>query len=137
MLPAGSWALRVRARNQRGELSAEGAYSLRILKAWYDTLWFAGIQVVFVFALLLLPGFFGGAKGGKLQDGLTTFAIMVPFTYLSSAIGPLIGMYSKGIVFFKVLMSSSISFLLNPAKKRVTKRVEQLHAYLAARKSKG
>jgi hypothetical protein len=136
MLPAGDWMLRVRARNQRGEISGEGAFSLRILKAWYDTLWFAAVQVVFVLGLLILPGFFGGTKGGKLQDGLTTFAILVPFTYLSSAIGPWIGQYSKGIVFFKVLMSSSISFLLNPLKKRVTKRVEQFHGYLAWRKSK-
>jgi hypothetical protein len=125
-LRPGKWVFRVRARKPNGETSEVGTYELRILKAWYDTWWFTIIQVSVVVGLLLLPGHARQMKG--LQDGLTTFSVIVPFSYVSAMLSGTLGHYSGGVVFFKVLMSSMISFLLDPIKKRLKKGVEKRNA---------
>jgi predicted PurR-regulated permease PerM len=68
-----------------------------------------------------------------LQDGLTTFSVIVPFSYVSAALSGTFGHYSGGVVFFKVLMSSLLSFLLDPIKKRLKKRVEMRNASRVAK----
>jgi hypothetical protein len=121
-LRPGTWNFRVQARKPNGELSAEATYQLIILKAWYDTLWFTLVQVSVVLALLVLPRYARAIKG--LQGGLINFSVIVPFSYISAAMSSTIGHYSAGVVFFKVLMSSTLSFILDPAKKTLKKQVE-------------
>lgn len=124
-LQAGTWTFQVRARNPHGEISGVGAYSVRILPAWHETAWFVGVQILFVLALLVVPGFIG--VGNRFQDVLTTFAILVTFSYVHTTLSPTIGQHSNGVVFFRVIMSASISFLLGPLKKAITKVLGKLH----------
>lgn len=131
-LRPGRWVFKVRSRRSDGEISAEGAYEFRVLQAWYETWWFALIQVAFVLGMLLLSAH---ARVNKnLQDPLTTFSVIVPFSYVSAALSSTIGHYSSGVVFFKVLMSSLLSFTLDPMKKRLKKTVQSQSAEKAGKK---
>ncbi len=131
-LRRGTWVFRVRARNANGEVSSEGTYELEVRPAWHDTWWFAAIQLIFVATLLILPG---QARHKGLQDALTTFAVILPFSYVSAAMSDYIKHYSAGVGVFKILLSSTLAFLLDPIKKRLKKSVEKRNAKRAARRA--
>jgi hypothetical protein len=131
-LHPGKWNFEVRARKPTGEVSGEGSYRFEIDQVWYETWWFTVIQVAFVATLLVISSHVKMSK--RLEDGLTTFSVIVPFTYVSAALSSTIGHYSSGVVFFKVLMSSLLSFLLDPAKKQLKKGVQTRKATVVAKK---
>jgi hypothetical protein len=123
-LNAGKWIFRVRARKFDGELSGEGVYELKIRPAWYATWWFAGLQVLFVLIILILPGHLHQIKG--LQEVLTTFAVIVPFVYLGDALNGFVQhYYSSEVVFVKVLMSAALALALEPMQNHLKKHVKR------------
>jgi len=122
-LPPGNWTFHVRARNAAGTVSREDTYAFRILHAWYDTWWFAAVQVIFVLLLLHLPGH--AHQNKVLQDALTTFGVIVPFIYIGNALSGLVTHYiSSNVGVLNVLMSSVLAFLLDPMQNLLKKGVE-------------
>jgi hypothetical protein len=137
-LGAGTWVFRVRARKADGEISGEGAYQLTIRPAWYATWWFMVFQVLFVLAILILPGHIHQSK--IVQEILTNFAVIVPFVYLGDALnGFVLHYYSGEVALVKVLMSAALSMALDPMKDLLTfhvkRRNERRHAMHLHRKA--
>lgn len=133
-LQAGHWVFRVRARRGDGEISEEGTYELTIRPAWYRTLWFMGLQVVCVVGILLLPGH---TPHKRLQEALTTFAVIVPFVYIGNWLGDLVThYYSSEVALMNVLVSSLLAFALDPLQSGLKKLVEYRNEKRAARKAK-
>jgi hypothetical protein len=111
-LSPGRWVFRVRARKSNGEMSAEGVYLITIIPAWYNTWWFLVAQIVFVFAILLLPGH---TPHPHIQEALTTFAVIVPFIYIGNWLSDMVNhYYSTDIAFIQVLISALLALLLDP-----------------------
>ncbi len=112
-LGAGKWVFRVRSRKPDGEISGESVYEFKITPAWYATWWFAVLQVLFVLAILILPGHLHQSK--VLQEILTSFAVIVPFVYLGDALHEFfLHYYSGEVALVKVLMSASLALALEP-----------------------
>jgi hypothetical protein len=133
-LQAGHWVFRVRARQANGEVSQEGTYELTIRPAWYRTFWFTGLQVLCVIAILLLPGH---TPHQRLQEALTTFAVIVPFVYLGNWLGDLVThYYSSEVAFLNVLVSSLLAFALDPLQGGLKELVIYRNKRRAERKAK-
>ncbi len=132
-LPAGKWTFRVRARRAGGEVSDESSYYFVILPPWYNTWWFALIQLVLVLVLLHLPHH--AHQNPVLQDAMTTFAVIVPFIYLGNALGGFINRYyPSNVGILNILFSSLLAFMLDPLQNILKREVEHRNARLAARK---
>jgi hypothetical protein len=126
-LSPGKWIFRVRSRKAGGELSGEGVYQLTVRPAWYATWWFAVLQILFVLAILILPGHLHQIKA--LQEVLTTFAVIVPFVYLGDALHGFVEHYYSGeVVFVKVLMSAALAMVLEPIQGHLKKHVQLRNA---------
>ena len=122
-LAPGTWVFRVRARRVDGQVSAEGSYQWQITPAWYNTWWFLVFQVVFVIAILVLPSH---APHPRMQEVLTTFAVIVPFVYIGNWLGDLVNhYYSTDIAFIQVLISGFLSLALDPLQSGLKSRIEK------------
>jgi len=133
-LHSGNWVFKVRARRADGEVSEEGRYELTIRPAWYRTLWFMALQVLCVIAILLLPGH---TPHHRLQEALTTFAVIVPFVYLGNWLGDLVThYYSSEVAFMNVLVSSLLAFALDPLQGGLKQLVIYRNKRRAERKAK-
>ncbi len=123
----GTYTFRVQARNLRGEISEEASYTFRIKAPWHESPWFFAAQVLFIVSMLIASRLierFG--EFPRLSELMATVAVLVIFKYMTLFSGPLIGRYSQGIAFFKILMTVMLGLMLNPAKdfiKRIVGRI--------------
>ena len=131
-LPHGRWVFQVRARMPDGQISSEATYVLRIKPAWFQTWWFAILQVLAVIGILVLPGH---TPHKKLQEALTTFAVIVPFVYLGDTLtGFIEHYYTSEVALVQLLISSGMAFMLDPLQKMLEKLVKKRNARRASKR---
>ena len=117
-LNPGHYTFQVKARTPQGQVSQEATYSFRIKPPWHQSWWFVVFQIFFILGLLILSAvleYRGRALG--VSDGLIIFAILVVFEYINLVLEPVIGEYSKGIVFFQICTMALLAFMLIPVDK--------------------
>lgn len=123
----GKYNFRVRAKDDRGCLSGEAVFNFRIFPPWFETDWFYGAQISLWIGLLVVSGILnrmGKAKG--TSSYLTNIVVIVIFKYVQIPIGTLIGLYSAGVVFLKIVMSIVVGIAINPAQAFVKKMMMKL-----------
>ena len=117
----GEYTLRVRAKDELGEISREAAYIFRIKPPWYETYWFLAGQIVFIMMVLAMSRLLKDTGlAPQMSEKLVIFAVVIIFEYVNGVIGPLIGRYSDGIAFFGMIMTGVMSFIISPAQEFVT-----------------
>lgn len=123
----GEYTLRVRAKNARGEISREAAYTFRVKPPWYETFWFLTGQIFFIILLLAASRLLDRTgTAPQMSQKFIIFAVVIIFEYANGFIGPLIGRYSDGIAFFGMLMTGVLSFIISPAQEFVTKILNKI-----------
>jgi hypothetical protein len=123
----GKYTLHAAARNYRGEISKEAVYAFRVRPPWHESWWFLAAQVAFILALLFTSHLVDRTGGFfRLSDFLVLFAVVIIFQYIKTIYNPVIGRYSDGIIFFKILMTALMVMLLNPAKEFVKKTLKKM-----------
>lgn len=123
----GKYTLHVRARNPAGEISNETTFSFLIETPWYETLWFTLAQIGFVLLLLIFSGLLNRmGKGEKLSETLVVLSVLIPFKYLLGMVASVVGIYTSGIAFFKLVITIIIGMFLNPAQGFVHKMLRKM-----------
>ncbi|MBD3225804.1 MAG: hypothetical protein GF313_13835 [Caldithrix sp.] len=123
----GKYRFHVRARNPEGEISKQTVYEFKIKPPWFESWWFYLGQVVFIFFLLILAWSFKKMKkSSKMSEKLTNIAVIVIFKYVYIAIAPVIGIFSAGIAFFKILTSVVLGFVIDPTKAFINNKLNDL-----------
>lgn len=117
----------VRARNPEGDISKAAVYEFKIKPPWFESWWFYLGQVIFIFLLLVLAWSFKRLnKSEKFSEKLTNVAVIVMFKYIYIAIAPIIGIFSAGIAFFKILTSVALGFVIDPTKAFINTKLTDL-----------
>jgi hypothetical protein len=123
----GTYTFRVRARNTLEEMAEETTFTFRIGPPWHETWWFLFAQVFFIFLILIISRVVEEAGGSrKHSEFLIFFAVLIVFGYLGDILGPVIGRYSSGIGFFKILLTVIMSLALEPAQNMIKKGLRKL-----------
>ncbi|MBZ0263361.1 hypothetical protein K8I28_01720 [bacterium] len=123
----GKFTFHVRARNSQGTISEEATYSFRITPPWWETWWWYTAQIGLLFSLLAASVFFNRFKKSiAISTYLTSIFVLVVFEYIDVSIEPVIGIYSKGIAFFEVLMTLATGLILSPAQNWIRKLIRYL-----------
>jgi hypothetical protein len=122
----GSYTFRVRAKDFSGRISGETAYRFSITPPWHESWLFLMFQMFFIASILFITRKIQKKGGsGKYVDVLVIFLVIIIFKYIMTAIGPVIGRYTDGIAFFKIIMTAVLSLALRPAQSAIKKGIER------------
>lgn len=114
-LPKGNYTLKVRAKLPNEKVSRISKYSFIINPAWHETFLFNISQLLFFGFLLVIAALFDkSGKLSKVSEKIIVYIGIAIMSYVYAALGPLIGEYSGGIGFFKILLYGMLSMLLAP-----------------------
>lgn len=115
-LEKGKYTFQVRARNIYGHISEPATFEFTILTPWYDTWWFHAIEIMSFLLLLGISIWFnrtGRAK--KVTPIITMVTVTAIFKMIAGLIiGPLVNVFSEGIVYFKIVLNTLFGALLFP-----------------------
>ncbi len=114
-LDPGTYTFRVAAYSRVWGTGREAAYTFHIRSPWHKSRWFLAAQILFILILLIVTRLIATYRNSqKLSDYLIIFVWLILFGYLKEFFNPIIGKYSAGIGFFKIIITVTLAVMLKP-----------------------
>ncbi len=123
----GKYVLKVRAKNEKGEVSKIGTYSFSVKIPWYESWWFLASQIGFILLLLgVAVVLYRMGKSERVAGKLVTIVVVIIFEYAEGIIGPVFEFLAIGIAVAMFLSNIVVATVISPIEEFTNKSFKKL-----------
>jgi len=113
----GDYIFHVKATSNYSTMSATTSYKFNIGKPWYKTYWWYGIEIVALFAILMLSAYLNKSKNSRISkaSGFVLILIIITIFEISSELVE-DWINAQGVTIFaiKIIINISLAICINP-----------------------